>query len=71
MLIISRLSRLEQRLLKLQLDESSYLDPPSDEEDFQEWRKEFDLRTKTEEVSELLMANQKLRDLHSELSTYH
>jgi len=62
------LSRLEQRLLKLQLDESSYLDPPSDEEDFQEWRKEFDLRTKTEEVSDLLMANQKLRDLHSELS---
>ncbi len=54
--------------MKLQLDESSYLDPPSDEEDFQEWRKEFDLRTKTEEVSELLMANQKLRDLHSELS---
>jgi len=59
--------RLSSRILALQSDLATYCTDPVDKEDFETWYKTFHLNEKTEEISQILLSNQKMRDIHTKL----
>jgi hypothetical protein len=48
-------------------DSSLYSKEPEDMEDYNSWSATFDIKTKTEEISELLASDEHMRDLHREM----
>lgn len=61
------LSRLELQLLLLQKDANTYLEEPSDLDDYQAWLATFDLDSRRKELTELLVSKAELRTLYNDM----
>jgi len=59
--------RHQARILILESELSTYCTEPSDREDFMFWKEEFNLQSKTDEISNLLSDKEKIREAHSKL----
>jgi len=60
-------SRIEKAVKKLQKNPETFAKEPEDEADFIKWKADFNLETKTADISQLLSTNPKLRAVHNEL----
>lgn len=65
-------SRREASMRQLQEDERTYLTDvrASDAARFEEWQKDFDLSTRTDDISVVLSSNPKVRAIHSAAGTH-
>jgi len=59
--------RHQARVLALESELSTYCTEPSDKEDFMSWKKEFNIQSKTDEISRILSDKEKVREAHSRL----
>lgn len=65
-------SRREASMRQMQEDERTYLTDvrASDAARFEEWQKDFDLSTRTDDISVVLSSNPKVRAIHSAAGTH-
>ncbi len=68
-LILHRVDRQKSRLISLQTELSTYCTDPSETEEFESFKKDFQIGTRTEEISQLLSTNEKVREIHTKLGT--
>lgn len=55
------------KILSPPIDASLYTSEPEDQEDYNAWLATFDIKTRTEDISDILAGNEALRNLHREL----
>jgi len=59
--------RHQARVIALQTELSTYCTEPSDQDDFLNWKKEFKVSSHTDDISQLLAVNDKIREIHTKL----
>ena len=59
--------RRQSRILSLQNDTDTFTSNPDDLQEFQDWKKTFKLQSQTDNISQLLSTNEKLREVHTTL----
>mmetsp|Transcript_387 Transcript_387/g.889 ORF Transcript_387/g.889 Transcript_387/m.889 type:complete len:561 (+) Transcript_387:131-1813(+) len=61
------LNRSKALLMEMQRDPTTYCTEPQNAADFLSWQQEFDLSSRTEEISRLLIEEEVVRNMHSRL----